>query len=71
MTALTIQRHKQLDVGVQVNGDHQHYYLGDHRIDLEWDEDSQFLTLRLSPWTAESLLIELIASLPKFHKDKG
>jgi hypothetical protein len=71
MSALTILRHKQLDVGIQVNGDHQHYSLGELNVDLYWDEDSQFLTLHLSPWAAERLLLELMARLPEFHKDKG
>ena len=71
MSALTIERHRKLDAGIQVNGDHQQHYLCDLAVDLIWDEDPQFLTIALSPRTTDRLLVELMARLPQFHKDNG
>ena len=63
-----------LDPSITVTGDHQHYHLsGPERgfqIDFRYDDASQTLLLYLSPWQAESLLLDLLAHLHQFRHDK-
>lgn len=63
-----------IDPSITVQGDHQHYYLrGPERgysVELRYDEGSQTLEINLSPWQAESLLLDLLAHLHEFRYDK-